>query len=77
MFVSVKTGWKRAYVTGAVRMKTLQVSKCIQDRIQRESVIGTFRLVTLAVLATEVMAYETTNEKENMVIICHRNGTVR
>lgn len=30
-----------------------------------------------AVLATEVMAYETKNEKENMVIICHRNGTVR
>lgn len=76
MFVSVKIGWKGAYLTGRVRMKALQGSNCIQDRIQRESVIGTFRLVTPAVLATEDMAYETKNEIENMVRMCHRNGTV-
>lgn len=76
MSVSVKIGWKRAYLTGRVRMNTLQGSNCIQVRIQRESAIGTFRLVTPAVLATEDMEYETKNEIENMVRLCHRNGAI-
>lgn len=76
MSVSVKIGWKRACLTGRVRMNTLQGSNCIQVRIQRESAIGTFRLVTPAVLATEDMECETKNEIENMVRPCHRNGAI-
>lgn len=66
LFVSLKIGQRRAYMTRTVRMKTLQVSNCVPGRFQRESVTGTFRLVIRAALVTEDMGYEVRMKKKEM-----------